>query len=168
MQIEEVTEHPDFLRVMDYILKRELGVITDGKVHRYTMREYADEQGVSRQTVYAWLEKWKQAGLLAKVREKMMIPVGEEVIIAKRKVLSAYPELIDEMVRIALKGQKDQDRREAIMWLHEQIVEPQMAATPEVGADEARYIIQKRGNPNAFSPLAILAEPAENSATRPE
>lgn len=167
ISVIEPLDNPEYLKCMDYLLRRELGVVENGKIHLYTVKEYAERMGVSRQAIYNWIHRWEKEGLLRACREAMSTPLGEEVVVAKRRMLSAYPELLDEAKRIALKGEKDKDRLEAIIFLHEQIILPQIAQQPESGSEEANYIISREGQPQAFNPLALLEGANDTSSVPP-
>lgn len=159
LQVIDPLESTEYLKCMDYLLHRELGLVERGKNHVYNMTEYAGYLGISRTTAYEWLHKWRDSGLLRACRERMTVPLGEEVAIAKRRILLAFPDIMAEAQRIALHGEKDKDRLEAIIFLTKDIVEVQMAETPQAGSDEANYIVSRESQPTAFSPLALLEEP---------
>ncbi len=135
---------------------RELGVVEEGEtaVHRYTMQEYADKQGISRQAAYSRLEKWTTLGLLRRVREMITIPVGEEVVIANRRILTAWPEIVENLIRIATKG-KEHNAVNAFNSLRE-IQKELMDAQPEDGSEESAYI--KGRLVESLDPMSIVEE----------
>lgn len=159
-------ESPDYLRCMDYLLYRELGVEeeVDGKkiVRLYTMQEYAERHGISRQSAYKWYAKWEASGLLAMCRDVMSSPLVEEVTIANRRVLKYYPEMVDRMIQVVLRGKYDRDRVEAFKVLQESIVKPQVEARVEVGLEERKYIQLRKDNPDAFDPHALLNDGSDD------
>lgn len=171
VEIVVPTDSPDYLRCMDYLLYRELGVQEERKgrtvMVKYTMEEYAARYGIHPNSVYKWLKKWDANGLLKMCREAMMVPIGEEVIVANRRVVTAYPEMVERMVNVVLHGKNDRDRIEAFKILEEKIVKPVMETRPEVGSEEASYIEGVASNPHAFDPLALLEEvtPSNSNTT---
>lgn len=166
-QIIDATDSPDMMRCADYVYRRELGETVNGKNHRWSVAEFAELHGVSHQAVYLWLAGWKKSGLLKAVRREMMVPLGEEVTIARRSVLSAYPELIAEAIHLAKFATKEDVRLEAIKWLNDQIAEPLMAEQPQEGSDEARYL-DERARQGPINPLVISIEVEARTASTPE
>lgn len=163
VEITTPAEDPEFVRCMDYILRRELGIIeevTDQKgtrqvIKRYNMKEYAALHDVHPNSVYNWLDKWTKSGLLKSCREMMMIPMGEEVVVANRRLLTAWPEMIDRAIKIAINGQSDQFAQRTMEWLYRDIIQPMMRTQVDPGHEEADYIESKSKSENPFDPLLI-------------
>lgn len=155
----------EFVKCMDYIHRRELGIpqLNDkGKevLHQYTIQEYADVYGVTRKTVYAWINKWKTSGLLQRAREYLVDPMAEEVIVANRKVLTAWPAIVSRQVKTALSG-SEQWSLQAAIWLHEKIVTVVMEERDDPGHEERAYL--ESLETGSLDPYAFLTDGGNTS-----
>lgn len=139
----EVSQDPDFVRVMQYIAMREAGP-------RTTKKEIAEHFEVSRPTLDSWILKWTNSGLLARCRERFLVPtILEEMRTANLAALSAWPEILARQVDIARNSNSDRNANEAAANLWEWLVKPAMEAEPDAGADEIDYV--RLVDNNAFS-----------------
>jgi predicted transcriptional regulator len=114
-------------QLTDYELEQEMNrvrVYLTGKIAKRTMEEIADELNVSRVTLYKYINRWQNSGLLAKVTRELLAPQIEDVRAAMREVLADWPEILREVKRIALNARSEHVRLEAAQLLNTWVVKP--------------------------------------------
>ena len=128
-----------------------------------TKVDIAKHFGVSRVTLDKWIMKWEASGLLGKCRQIIMVPRTEEIRAAEDAVLRAWPDILQEAVKIALgNGRSEKVAQEARAWLGEVVVVPRMEAQEESGAEELDYIEMMRDRlVGGFNPHQITSSDVE-------
>jgi transposase len=152
----EPEESEDFLRCVQYVVLRELG-------QQMELKDIADRFGVSRQSLYNWITRWRATGLIAKVRQKYFLPgYVEEIQVAYNKVLSEWPQVMKRQLNIAIHSKSDQFSTQAAAWLMEQVVKPATEAVEDIGREEMEYVELLKERVIQLNPLSI-AEPHESA-----
>lgn len=133
IDIQEINQHPDFVRVMEYIALREAG-------KQATKVEIAEHFGISRPTLDRWILKWTNSGLLARCRERFLTPtILEEMRVANLDAMADWPEILKRQRKIAIHSRSDRNANEAAANIWEWLVRPALEAEVEAGVDELDY-----------------------------
>jgi transposase-like protein len=153
-QVEIITSEQDEIDMgncRQYLMLREPDLAADGRIA--SMDEVAQHFGVSRQTLYNWLRRWKSTGTLTVARQEIMKSKMEEIEIATGAVLSQTPAMMQEMVNIVLNGNSDKNKVDAFKVLWAAVIAPNTGAAPGDGAGESDYLKKFMDKP--FDPTRI-------------
>lgn len=144
----EPQDDPDFLVCMDYLKHVEFD--------RKTSEEFANMKNIDRVTLWRWVARWKASGLIQKCRATFALAVFDDVIVANRRVVLQWPEISEEMVRIAQKARSEHTRFLTGAWLYEHLVEPAMKEVEEPGHEAATYLQSIDGSKLVLDPMSIV------------
>lgn len=90
------------------------------------MADIARQFDIERQTLYTWLKKWKDTGIMDQARRVYLEPKAHAIERAIDHAIDKWPEIIAKQVDIALKG-GDKQALASAQWLHQMIIEGTMS-----------------------------------------
>jgi transposase-like protein len=141
---------PNWARCYRYVELREM------TTPRPTMDTIAKEMGVTKVTLYRWVNTWRLTGLLPAIRRLMMTEIAEDVEDSDRYLLANMFEMTRRQVDIAING-KDFNATNAYNSLQPRI-QQMLEEQDSVGSIEKDYIegfAKVISETNVFDPLAI-------------
>lgn len=154
-------EDPDFLLCLDYIQHVEF--------ERMSPSEYAALKAVNPSTVWRWQTAWTQRGLLQACREITGMAMFEDVIVANRRAVREWQQLLKEAVRIGLNAKSEFTRLQAIQWVYEKIVQPALDQQGDPGHQEKDFLtLIEQSQGRALDPfLGLIGDEVDDPLSSP-
>jgi len=144
----------DYLRCLDYIVHRE--------VNNLTVAAFADKYHVDVRTVLRWQTEWKERGLLASIRRMLATGMTESIIVTNRRTAARWETYMATLDEIIFNGRQDTVRADAIKWIYEHVVAPQLSENEDRSHEEADYLRSVEGR--VINPMSI----SDRSKSDPE
>lgn len=147
VEIVEAHDDPDFITCLRYIQHVEM--------ERKTEVSFAELMEVTPVTIWRWKVAWTRSGLLAKTRQVLGMALFEDVIVANRRAIREWNGLLEEAINLAKTSSSNFVRLQAIQWLYEKIIQPEMEKQQDSGSAESEFIDRITQNPEALDPLGF-------------
>lgn len=130
-----VSEHEsytqeDLAASLEYLIMREEG---------FTVKQIGEKWGIQARQVYNRVNTYNDSGAMEAARGVFMVPRMEEISKAVDKVLFEWPEILDNIIRIAKDKKGKMTALEAAKWLHSVIVIPAIEQRVKEGSAESSY-----------------------------
>lgn len=139
-------EDAEFLRCREYLYMREMGKVVP-------MEAIAEHFGIAHSTMYNWIARWTNNGLLAKCREKLQAVKFEGVESAETRLFDEWPAILANMATIA-KSNSYRNAIEAARFL-EPTVNKLKERQAKSAVPEADYVESLITGESMFDPLDI-------------
>lgn len=125
---------------LDYCLKYMMLKDTVEHGVRLTNKDIAQRFGMSESTLWRHMKKWYADGTWEMARQHYLIPKGMAVAMAIYSAVDAFPDLLEKTIRNARTGDSHVHTFEVMKWLHQNLVQPQMAEKPKPSPEELEYV----------------------------
>jgi transposase-like protein len=94
------------------------------KREKIANRDIAAAFSIAEVTLYTWLRRWKENGVLDRARRYALARDLEEIENVKMQIARAWPEVVDRVLRIAIYSRSDKTALEAAAFIKANYIDP--------------------------------------------